>query len=89
MARSAEPSKDLRLQDFVIVHEGRPGIFVPLGKDGELLPEPRPGSEELAALRREVVRLTEENLQLKKKLETTDRPPSSPDDLASALQGAV
>jgi hypothetical protein len=84
-----EPSKDLRLQDFFIVHDGRHGIFVPLGKDGELLPEPGTGGEELAALRREVVRLTEENLQLKKKLETMERPPTSPDDLASALQGAV
>jgi hypothetical protein len=84
-----EPAKDLRLQDFFIVHEGRPGIFVPLGKDGELLPEPGTRGDELAALRREVARLTEENLQLKKKLETVDQPPSSPDDLASALQGAV
>lgn len=92
MARSggtAEPPKDLRLQDFFIVHEGRPGIFVPLGKDGELVPDPGRGGEELAALRREVARLTEENLQLKKRLEMMERPPSSPDDLASALQGAV
>lgn len=81
------------LSEVVITHKGQSGVFIPLPETvvdaGGLAGQPEKMLELINALKVEVVRLTNENAELRRAVEAHQQPAQSVDEFAGAMQHTV
>src|SRR5262249_38275431 len=78
--------------ESIVQVDGRLGIFTPLAQSAGAPPDPKQeGNLEavIAALRKEVVSLEEQNQNLEAQLKAQEPAPVAPDDFAAALQQSL